>query len=143
MRNSGLPRVFDINMNNGQPHDYRHEPRLNENDPVWALLARAPRPQPDGWFTARTLARCRASGPVKAAGFVLGGMWRWALGGGLSLCLAVLLLAPQIHSGPTAADKQKNVQEAFAIMASLDTSDDDSSTAASASSAAPSSLWQD
>jgi len=125
-----------MSMNKGYPSD--HDPRLDENDPVWALLARAPRPQPDGWFTARTLARCRASKPVETARFVLSGLWRWALGGGLSVCLAVALVAPQIHSRMVEADKKKNVQEAFAIMSSLDTSDTDSSTAAPSSS-----LWQD
>ncbi len=63
-------------------------------------------------------------------------MWRWALGGGLGICLAVSLLVAQIAQVHTEkVDEQKNVQEAFEIMASIDNGSSDSD--------ASSSPWQD
>jgi hypothetical protein len=121
-------------MKAGPPNDPPQDARLDENDPVWRLLARAPRPEPDGWFAARTLARCRHEGSGMESGVILFvRMWRWALGGGLALSMALALVVTQIHSEK--ADKQKNVQEAFEIMASIDT-DSDSSPSSSSS-------WQD
>lgn len=124
-------------MKAGLPNNLPQDARLDENnplhDPLWRLLACAPRPEPDAWFTVRALARCRnesqGAGLVSLSRFA--GMWRWALGGGLGLCLALVLMVAQIHSEKV--DKQKNVQEAFEIMASLDTDSDSSS----------SSPWQD
>jgi len=114
------------------PNDPAQDARLDENDPndpVWHLLARAPRPEPDGWFTARTLARCRHEGLGMESGVIpFVRMWRWALGGGLALCMALALVVTQIHSENEKADKQKNVQEAFEIMASIDTDSDTSSS---------------
>ena len=120
----------DRNFNNSPD-----EARLDENDPVWKLLAESPRPAPDAWFAVRTVARCRNAG----LGFdwlAFRGILRWSLGGGLGVCLAVLLLAPHTHSQKTSVSK-KNVQEAFEIMASMDTSSADSSSSSSTSS------WQD
>jgi len=113
-------------MNAEKPKHDPQDLRLDENDPVWLLLARAPQPEPDGWFTARTLARCRQEG--RSAGIYFAPVWRWALGGGLGICLAVLLMVPS--SQPQPAPKQENVQEAFEIVASIDT-DSDSSTSSS------------
>jgi len=118
-------------------------PQGNDLDPrheaVERLLARAPMPEPDAWFAARTLARCRSE---KQDAVSLTRIWRWALGGGMGLCLAVSLLVVQVTQVapvPTPnADQQKSVQEAFAIMASSDNSDNDT-TAPSASSTS----WQD
>ena len=115
------------------PHD-RPGFSPDESDSVWALLGRAPLPEPDGWFTARTLARCRHEGLAVDAGAGAPGrfaqVWRWSLGGGLGLCLAVVLLVAQTHSEKVAetVDKQKNVQDAFAIMASVDSDSDSSSS---------------
>ncbi len=117
---------------NNSPHDKRED----ENDPVWNLLARSPRPEPDAWFAARTLARCRNEGAgvdSPAWFFHLTGIWRWALGGGLALSLALALVVTQVQTEK--ADKQKNVQEAFEIMASMDTDTDSSSSTSSS--------WQD
>ena len=117
-------------MKAGPPNDPPQDTPLDENhprhDPVWRLLARAPLPEPDAWFTVRTLARCRheGQGAVSFTGFAR--MWRWAFGGGLGLCLALVLLVAQTQSEK--ADKQKNVQEAFEIMASIDTDSDSSSS---------------
>jgi len=115
-------------MKAGPPNDLPQDARLDENDPVWRLLAHAPRPEPDAWFTARTLARCRNEGKgvdlISLTRFT--GMWRWALGSGLGLGLALVLMVAQIHSEKV--DKQKNVQEAFEIMASIDTDSDSSSS---------------
>jgi hypothetical protein len=122
-------------MKAGPPNDPPMDARLDENDPVWRLLGRAPLPEPEAWFAARTLARCRREGLGAKPGVVSLGrvarMWRWALGGGLGICLAMLLVVAQINSEK--ADDQKKVQEAFEIMASLDTDSDSSS----------SSSWQD
>jgi hypothetical protein len=120
-------------MEAGPPNDHSKDVRLDENDPVWRLLARVPRPEPDAWFTVRTLARCRHE--VMEAGGVsptrLGRMWRWTLGGGLALSMALAFVATQSYSEN---DKQKNVQEAFEIMASMNTDSDSSSSSSS---------WQD
>ena len=106
--------------------DPRHEA-------VERLLGRAPMAEPDAWFTARTLARCRSE---KQETVSLTRVWRWALGGGLGICLAVSLLVTQVAPEQTQnVDQQKSVQEAFEIMASNDNSDND--TSASTTS------WQD
>jgi hypothetical protein len=120
-------------MNVDKPNDHVDDMRLDEDDPVWRLLARAPRPEPDGWFAARTLARCRHEGCMESGVIWLARMWRWALAGGLALSIALAFVGTQIHFQK--ADKQKNVQEAFEIMASIDTD--------SESSPSSSSLWQD
>jgi len=111
------------------------EPRLDENDPVWKLLAESPRPEPDAWFAVRTVARCRNAG----LGFdwlAFRGILRWSLCGGLGICAAVLLLSPHIRSELKAPDQKKNVQEAFEIMASMDTTSTDSTSSST-------STWQD
>jgi hypothetical protein len=108
-----------------------HDSRLDDHDPVWRLLARAPRPEPDGWFATRTLARCRQAGRVMEKGWApLGHVWRWALGGGLGVCLAAILMVTQvqIRPNPPAADDQKNVQEAFEIVANVGSDADSSSS---------------
>lgn len=119
-------------------NDNPRNPRLDENDPVWGLLARAPLPEPDAWFTTRTLARCREETPEpKLSWTSIGRVWRWALGGGLGVCLAVTLMMTQTPPHPASTDDQQNVQEAFEIVASVGSepgSDTDSSS---------SSTWQD
>jgi len=123
-------------MKAGTPNDPLPEMRAEENDPLWQLLARSPRPEPDAWFAARTMARCRHEGPGSEASVTslvgLVRVWRWALGGGLAFCMALTLMITQIQSEKAA--KQKNVQEAFEIMASIDNDSDSSSS---------SSTWQD
>jgi hypothetical protein len=112
------------------------EPRLDENDLVWKLLAESPRPEPDAWFAVRTVARCRNTG----LGFdwlAFRGILRWSLGGGLGVCLAVFLLMPHTSPQATVPDQKKDVQEAFEIMASMDASTPDSSSSSS------STTWQD
>jgi hypothetical protein len=105
-----------------------------ENDPVWALLASAPLLQPDPWFAVRTVARCRREGFSPRKGLAsLSRAWRWVLGGGsVTVSLALVMMFTQVQAEK--ADQQKNVQEAFEIMANIDT---DSNSDASSSS------WQD
>jgi hypothetical protein len=121
-------------MNAGPSRDIPPGDDLDPRDAaLWRLLGRAPMPEPDGWFATRALARCRTE---KRAAFVR--VWRWVLGSGLGVCLAVGLLVSQVTQVPTEkVDNQKNVQEAFEIMASIDNSSADSDSSASPSS------WQD
>jgi len=122
-------------MKANQPNHDRDDARWDENDPVWRLLGESPRPEPDAWFTVRTLARCRLAGVGAESGArSFGAIWRWALGGGLGACFAVMLLFMQVPSTTPVPDQQKNVQEAFEVVASLDSSDSDSSSTSS---------WQD
>jgi hypothetical protein len=137
VRNSANDAGFDPKMNAGPSSDLPHGSDVDpRHEDVWRLLGRAPMPQPDGWFVARAVARCRSE---KRAARSLARVWRWALGGGFGVCLAVGLLVAQI--GPVApapsqpVDDQKNVQEAFEIMASIDNSDTDTSSS--------STTWQD
>jgi len=119
------------------PQPDRDSP-LDDRDPLWRLLGESPRPEPDAWFSVRTLALCREA-TIAAETRALSsfnGMWRWVLGGGLSVCLAVFLLVPQSpHVHPAPAAEQKSVQDAFQILASFDSSDSDSSSSTSS--------WQD
>ena len=129
-------------MNAGPSSDRPHGNEGNDLDPrheaVERLLGRAPMPEPDAWFAARTLARCRSE---KQETVSLTRIWRWALGSGLGLCLAVSLLVVQVKQvAPVQApnaDQQKSVQEAFEIMASSDNSDNDTT------SSSPTTSWQD
>ncbi len=93
------------------------------HDAVWRLLERAPLPEPDAWFAARTLARCRSERPARV------GVWRsllrWSLGCGIALGCAAVLVTTQVQSDKAAA--QKNVQDAFEVVASVDYADTDSS----------------
>jgi hypothetical protein len=126
-------------MNAGNPQDPAPNARLDqtdlESDPLFRLLAQSPRPEPDAWFAARTLARCRhegMSGDERTNARVLVRVWRWALGGGLAAAMAVALMVNS-QPQPAATEAQSNVQDAFEIVASLD-SDLDSSSSSS---------WQD
>jgi hypothetical protein len=124
-------------MNADLPDDQPSDSKLDINDPVWRLLERAPMRQPDAWFAARTLARCRQGGLRMESGWAaFGQIWRWALGGGMGISLAVALAATQIRSESATHLQQKKVQEAFAIVASLGTDPDSSSTPSTSS-------WQD
>jgi hypothetical protein len=123
-------------MREGFPLD---DDRAEAGDPVWSLLARSPRPEPDAWFAVRTLARCRHAGVrAESRSLSLGRLWRWALGTGLGVGLAALLMTTQAPTDTLQSTNQKNVQEAFEIMASMG-SDSDSSPSPSSSSTA----WQD
>jgi hypothetical protein len=139
VRNSTISRVLDLVMKDRNPQDKLQEPLLDDNDPLWQLLGKSPRPEPDDWFVVRTLARCRNTG-LGMEGIDFRTIWRWALGGGLSVCLAIVLLVPHNRSEAVVPEQQKNVQEAFEIMASMDNSASDS---ASSSSTSPTSTWQD
>ena len=133
-RNSTISRVLDGMMKDRNLNDKLQEPLLDDNDPLWQLLAKSPRPEPDDWFAVRTLARCRNTGlGMESVNFRM--VWRWTLGGGLGVCLAIFMLVPHTPVPATAPDQQKDVQEAFAIMASIDNSDSSSSSSTS--------TWQD
>jgi hypothetical protein len=112
-------------MKQGLPENNPHDARLDENDPVWRLLGRAPLAQPDAWFAARTLARSRHE-YLRAEPGTLLRIWHWILGGGVVLSVAVALAATQVHVEK--ADEVTNVQQAFEIVASMDTDSDSSSS---------------
>jgi hypothetical protein len=123
-------------MNGEPPHDPLPDSRLDDNDPLWRLLAQAPRPEPDAWFSARTMARCRNEGlgsDNRIGVHTFSRIWRWALGGGLAFCMAVALVV-QNQAQSQQADNQQKVQEAFEIVASMDTDSDSFSSPSS---------WQD
>ena len=109
------------------------DPQLDENDPVWRLLEESPRPEPDAWFTVRTLARCRLA-EEEPKGLAWKGLWRWMLGSGFGFALAVILMVTHVSSVSVTSDKKKNAQEAFEIMAAFNSSDTDSTSSTS---------WQD
>jgi hypothetical protein len=109
--------------------------RAEANDPVWRLLGQVPPPEPDAWFTVRTLARCRHEGatPEPRGWLALSRFWRWTLGTGLGVSLAVVLLA-RTHTETPAPVDQPNVQEAFEVLASFGPDPDSSNNSSS---------WQD
>jgi len=124
-------------QSNRDPHDLQRD----NNDPLWRLLGESPRPEPDAWFTVRTLALCREVKQAAEAKALssFSGMWRWALGGGLGVCLAIFLMVPRTqYSNPDVAGNQQKVQEAFSIMASIQPSDSDTDSPTSTTSS-----WQD
>jgi hypothetical protein len=97
-----------------------HDDLAEANDPVWRLLGQVPPPPPDGWFVVRTLARCRheAAAPGSRGLPALSRFWRWTLGTGLGVSLALLLLVRPHSDTPAPADPP-NVQEAFEVLASF------------------------
>jgi hypothetical protein len=117
-----------------QPSSQDPFPR-ESSDPLDRLLLRAPLAQPDGWFTARTVARCRYSEPSRNNRFLAWThFWpRWAIGGVFGLFLCAFTLQQVHHSQKIHSHKQKNLQEAFEIVASMGT-DSDMSTASEDSS---------
>ena len=112
-----------------------HDDLAEANDPVWHLLGEAPLPRPDGWFVVRTLARCRheVDSPESRGWLALNRFWRWTLGTGLGVSLAILLLA-RPHSDTPAPTDQPNVQDAFEVLASFGPDTDSSNNTSS---------WQD
>lgn len=124
-------------MNADLPPDRSNDSQTDLNDPVWRLLDRTPMPQPDAWFAARTLARCRHEDLRGEPGWIaFSRVWRWMLGGGLGLSLGIAFVATQIRSESVTHVQQKNVQEAFAIVASLGADPDSSANTGTSS-------WQD
>ena len=116
-------------MKTGPPNEPPRDARLDENDPVWRLLARSPRAEPEAWFAARALARCRREGlsvESSARFAMLARAWRWALGGVLAFSMALAFVTTQVHSHSKKVDKQQKVQRAFELMASIDTDSDSS-----------------
>lgn len=120
-------------MKNPSSRDSSQDARLEDNDALWQLLGKAPLARPGPWFVTQVLAQCRQAGSqAEKAGISFLHLWRWALGGGLAVCLATLLVFKPAASHVDLGEKQKeNVQEAFQIMASIN------------SDASSPSLWQD
>ena len=99
-------------------------------DPLDRVLGFAPLPEPDAWFTARTLARCRTSRPeTRGSSFTLGRFWaRWAVVGLFVLCAGGLGFqqAHRIHTHQV--QQQHRVQEAFEVMATMGKDKDSTDT---------------
>src|ERR1700761_2069147 len=98
-------------------------------DPLDRLLGRAPLQQPDAWFTARTMARCRMSEPPgRVSYFRTMRFWgRFALpclfllfAAGLSLQQAHRIHTLKVHH------RQDWVREAFEVMAHMNKDSDTS-----------------
>jgi hypothetical protein len=89
------------------------------------VLGAAPMPEPDAWFTARTLARCRSSQPTARPAISWGYLWRrWAVAGVFTLCLAGFGLQ-QLHRNHTLRiHHQHSAQEAFEVISKVDTDSD-------------------
>jgi hypothetical protein len=96
-------------------------------DPLDRLLGVAPLPAADAWFTARTLARCRASRPDGRVVLSWSHFWRrWAIAGVFSLCLAGFGLQ-QLHRNQTLRrHHQHSAQEAFEVISRVDNDSDSS-----------------
>jgi hypothetical protein len=124
-------------MSDESPNEHDREPRLDDNDPVWRLLGESPRPEPDAWFTVRTMAKCRYGAASEGTRLPFTRIWRWALGGCLGLSLVMMAVQTQVHRHhhSVAAHNQPNVQEAFEVMASFNADSD--------TDADPSTPWQD
>jgi hypothetical protein len=108
------------------PFDHDDDLRSEQADPLWRLLGDSPLPEPEPWFTARTLARCRRERPAVVARMFR--LWRWALGGGLAMMAALFVT---FHAGSPApvsdGPSQESVQAAFEVMATMDTDSTSSS----------------
>jgi hypothetical protein len=100
---------------------------LKNSDPLDRLLLRAPLIKPDAWFAARTLARCRNSQRSHSIFSFFAWNRRWAVGGVFGLFLAVFTLQQVHHSEKLISHKQRNVEEAFEVVASLGSQVDTSS----------------
>lgn len=92
------------------------------------VLGYAPLPTPDAWFTARTLARCRSAASVDQPVLSWSRVWRrWAVAGVFTLCV-VGFGAQQVNRNLTLKRHHRHrVQEAFEVMAKVDSTDSDSS----------------
>jgi hypothetical protein len=92
-----------------------------DSDLLDQVLGASPLPEPDAWFTARTLARCRTSRPEpRVTSFALARFWpRWAMLGIVVLASAGVTLQQthRIHS--LHLHRQHRVQEAFEVMATM------------------------
>ena len=94
---------------------------MTDPDLLDQVLGLSPLPEPDAWFTARTLARCRTSRPEpRVSSFALARFWpRWAMLGIFVLVSAGLTVQQthRIHS--LHVHHQHRVQEAFEVMATM------------------------
>ena len=106
-------------------HQPNHAPE--DFDLLDRVLGAAPLPEPDAWFTARTLARCRSSQPSAPATISCGSFWRrWAVLGTLALCLTGFGLQ-QLHRNMTLRrHHQHSAQEAFEVISKMDNDSDSS-----------------
>jgi hypothetical protein len=106
------------------PH---HPTQPPENDLLDRVLGAAPLPEPDAWFTARTLARCRSSQPTARPAVSWGYLWRrWAVAGVFALSLAGFGLQ-QLHRNMTLRrHHQHSAQDAFEVISRIDNNSDSS-----------------
>jgi hypothetical protein len=100
------------------------------SDPLDRLLDLVPAPQPDPWFTARTVARCRMSdsAPEQVSFFRTMNFWsRWALPG-LGVLLLTGISLQQVHRIHTlhVHHRQDRAREAFEVISSMDKDSDSS-----------------
>jgi hypothetical protein len=98
-----------------------------DHDVLDRLLDAAPLPEPDAWFTARTLARCRSSQPTARPTVSWGYFWRrWAVAGVFALSLSGVGLQ-QLHRNMTLRrHHQHRAQEAFEVISQMDNNSESS-----------------
>jgi hypothetical protein len=94
---------------------------MTGTDPLDRVLGFSPLAEPDAWFTARTLARCRTSRPEsRVSSFSLGRIWARCAVVGLFVLCAGGLGYQQAHRIDTLhMHHQHRVQEAFEVMATM------------------------
>ena len=94
------------------------------------VLGASPLPEPDAWFTARTLARCRTSRTEsRVSSFALARFWpRWAVLGLFVLVSGGLALQQSHRIHTLHVHHQHRVQEAFEVMATMGKDKDSSDT---------------
>jgi hypothetical protein len=106
-----------------------HQPNQSPEDfdLLDRVLGAAPLPEPDAWFTARTLARCRSSQPSPKVIISWRQLWhRRVVLGTLALCLAGFGLQ-QLHRNMTLRrHHQHSAQEAFEVISKMDNDSDSS-----------------
>jgi len=92
---------------------------MEPNDPLWKLLGKSPRREPDGWFTARTFARCLREGTSGRRWGIAWVGWGWLAAGALAIALMVNVTTSQNFFGENVVvnENSAKVQDALNYLA--------------------------
>ncbi len=111
------------------PPNETPEMRWDESDSLSRLLGQSQLAEPPAWFAAQTLALCRQQRPRTLLDTMRENavqVWRWTLAGGLAMSMALALMITHV---PTEAPPEHHtVQEAFEVVAAMNSDSDSSST---------------